>query len=447
MANLTAKRAIDTTTLDFAKLLSGKNLKFTSKQISVDYKNGERDLVKGSFSFNALSKTVSGTVKSWVRYDWKNKKTMWTLEGLSTNASKVLAAAKTKSLSDDRKIIKSMFAKADTVIGSAYADKLYTYDGNDVITPGGGADSIDGGDGRDRIVFVGPETVQVTLAGSSVVYVSLNGVATDRVRNVEDVTGGDGNDTITGDGLANRLYGGAGDDLLSGAGGKDTISGGAGNDTIIGGSSGDSLSGDSGHDLIMGGTGGDKIDGGSGNDTILGGSSGDKLYGKSGNDSIQGDSGSDLIDGGSGNDLLRGGSGNDTILGGTGLDTITGGSGKDVLTGGADADVFLFLSIGESPSMTGRDYITDFTKGLDLIDLSAIDASLTELEDQAFVLDARSTASAAVAEGHIGWYTVNKSGTKNDRTFIRINTDDDAQIEMVIELKGVVKLTAADFIL
>ena len=62
---------------------------------------------------------------------------------------------------------------------------------------------------------------------------TVGGVAEDTVRNIENVTGGSGNDTLTGDGLANTLSGGAGTDVLTGGAGNDTLSGGAGADQFV----------------------------------------------------------------------------------------------------------------------------------------------------------------------------------------------------------------------
>ena len=49
----------------------------------------------------------------------------------------------------------------------------------------------------------------------------VGGVDEDTIRNIENVTGGSGNDILVGDGLANMLDGGLGDDLLTGAGDVD----------------------------------------------------------------------------------------------------------------------------------------------------------------------------------------------------------------------------------
>ncbi|MEO7221405.1 MAG: RTX toxin, partial [Devosia sp.] len=190
--------------------------------------------------------------------------------------------------------------------------------------------------------------------------------------------------------------------------------------------------------------------GGNGDDLMTGGSGNDSLTGGNNNDTLGGGSGNDFLGGGNGNDLLTGGSGKDTLDGGAGLDTLTGGSGKDSLTGGADADVFRFVATTDSTTtVTGRDFIADFVHKTDKIDLSAIDAMATATPgiDEAFIFDGKRGANTAVAEGHIGWYKVDATGTVNDRTYIRINNDADAAIEMTIELRGLVKLGAVDFIL
>lgn len=68
--------------------------------------------------------------------------------------------------------------------------------------------------------------------------------------------------------------------------------------------------------------------------------------------------------GSDGNDILHGWGGDDTLSGGAGNDTLHDGAGTDVMTGGAGADLFILSHDG----MT--DWITDFTLGIDRLDLS-----------------------------------------------------------------------------
>ena len=79
-------------------------------------------------------------------------------------------------------------------------------------------------------------------------------IGTDVLINIQNVTGGAGNDTIIGDGNDNVLTGGGGNDNLSGGTGNDTFNYtiGDGVDTIDGGADSDTLaiSGTAGDDTI-----------------------------------------------------------------------------------------------------------------------------------------------------------------------------------------------------
>jgi hypothetical protein len=75
------------------------------------------------------------------------------------------------------------------------------------------------------------------------------------------ITGGDGNDTITGTAFDDTILAGNGNDTVTGGFGIDYIEGGAGNDT---------LTGSAGDDTLVGGSGIDTLSGGVGNDTVMG---------------------------------------------------------------------------------------------------------------------------------------------------------------------------------
>ena len=72
-----------------------------------------------------------------------------------------------------------------------------------------------------------------------------------------------GPQTLTGTALVDQLKGGDGDDSISGLDGNDLLMGGKGADTLDGGAGNDTLSGGNGADLLTGGAGADvfKIDG------------------------------------------------------------------------------------------------------------------------------------------------------------------------------------------
>jgi serralysin len=172
---------------------------------------------------------------------------------------------------------------------------------------------------------------------------------------IENVLGGAGDDTLTGN-LANNH--------LSGGGGADRVFGGAGNDTLEGGSGANYLRGEEGDDQITGGSdfddingnlGADTAHGGLGDDWVVGGKDNDALFGDEGGDIVYGNLGDDTCDGGSGADLVRGGQGNDSLVGGSGDDWLSGDRGDDTISGGAGADVF--HTFGDA----GIDRVLDFS--------------------------------------------------------------------------------------
>jgi serralysin len=137
----------------------------------------------------------------------------------------------------------------------------------------------------------------------------------------------------------------------------------------------DFIAGDQGDDLILNSGGSDLMVGIEGDDTLMAGSAGDHMFGNAGQD---------VLIGGSGADTLWGGQGMDTLTGGAGDDRISGDRDADVLSGGEGADVFVFASTAAS-APGAADRILDFARGVDRIDLSAIDARAGTAEDEAFV--------------------------------------------------------------
>lgn len=257
--------------------------------------------------------------------------------------------------------------------------------------------------GRDRIDMSGATAVQIIdlrPGGISDVNGLTGNLVIHRDTVIEEAIGGSATDAIIGNAAANRIEGRDGNDALSGSGGNDTIAGGAGNDILFGGVGNDALRGDRGNDTLDGGAGrdvlngaagrdsldggaaDDRLEGGAGNDVLRGGDGADRLIGGAGNDTLNGGPGNDRLEGGAGNDNLQGGAGADTLVGGAGDDVIDGGEGNDlidagagtdVLTGGAGRDTFVWRSIAHIGLGDTRDRITDFARGADRIDLSALD--------------------------------------------------------------------------
>jgi Ca2+-binding RTX toxin-like protein len=283
----------------------------------------------------------------------------------------------------------------ENVTGGAGADSITGDANNNVLEGGAGYDTLDGGAGIDTanyasstssvIVNLTTGTASDGIGMSDTDTLRIGG--TDTLRNIENVTGGAGNDSITGDANNNVLDGGAGNDTLDGGAGNDTANyasstssvtvnlttgtasdGMGGTDTlrnienVIGGAGSDSIIGDANNNVLEGGTGNDTLDGGAGNDTASYASSTSRV-------TVNLATGT-ASDGMGGTDTLRnienviGGAGRDSITGNGNNNVLEGGAGNDTLSGGAGNDTFVINSTAE-----GTDTITDFAKG-DILDLT-----------------------------------------------------------------------------
>jgi Ca2+-binding RTX toxin-like protein len=139
---------------------------------------------------------------------------------------------------------------ADTLSGNGGNDRLEGGDGDDVIAGGSGADQLVGGLGNDLYTMDTSDTiVEAANAGTDEVRTVL--AAYTLGANLENLTGtSSAGQSLTGNGLANRLTGGAGNDVLDGSAGNDTLKGGGGTDLLIGGTGADSLNGGAGADTF-----------------------------------------------------------------------------------------------------------------------------------------------------------------------------------------------------
>ena len=218
--------------------------------------------------------------------------------------------------------------QADTIFGSNGADNVSTRGGDDSITATLGTDTFDGGTGYDTIDysgFIAANRITVDLDGATPANVNVNGGSTDSVVNIENVTGSQGNDNITGDGEINTFLGGLGNDRLDGAGGDDILEGGFGNDTFIGGAGVDTFRGGQGSDTADYSTGGGFIFADMGSNAITQDAETDTLdsienvIGTDFDDIILGNAFANIIDAGEGSDRVSGGAGSDDLDGGTGV--------------------------------------------------------------------------------------------------------------------------------
>ncbi|NJD05976.1 MAG: calcium-binding protein, partial [Methylococcaceae bacterium] len=203
----------------------------------------------------------------------------------------------------------------DTLIGDDADNKLMGNGGDDVLRGGQGDDTVDGGSGTD--------TASWLLSSAAVVVNLASGVATgeggtDLLVSIENVEGSDGyGDTLTGNGLSNRLEGKGGDDVLrSGLGddtlrlGDDTLSGGSGFDTATYAEAGARVTVDLATGTAISSEGSDTL---KSIEAVIGSGYGDSLFGFDGAESLEGREGDDIVSGGGGNDTLTGGQGSDWV--------------------------------------------------------------------------------------------------------------------------------------
>jgi Ca2+-binding RTX toxin-like protein len=270
----------------------------------------------------------------------------------------------------------------DTLDGWVGSDWIEGGEGDDLIMVGNqnGHDTYIGGEGSDtlalRFEFDGGVTfdlawgtVPLFLWGGYSFY--LAGSLT--WSEIENLRGGNGDDTLHGDDADNTLSGGPG--------GNDELHGRGGNDSLIGGIGFDALYGDEGDDTLVGNYeysvyGVDYMEGGEGSDTANFTAHGNALWidlsytdrevwtrdradvdsgawrqvanlasienvvASAADDKLWGNDEANRIDGAGGNDFIDGRDGNDTLTGGTGFDEVHGGAGDDTLFGTYEYSVY-----------------------------------------------------------------------------------------------------------
>ena len=330
----------------------------------------------------------------------------------------------------------------ETVVCEAGVNTVTGGAGDDLIIVTAGSNTIDGGGGFNAVSFEAAVSPVVVNLATGVV---TGGSAT-TLSHVQAVLGSDFNDVLIGGGGDDILRGMDGDDVFLGSEGNDVMSGDGGQDWLPGGDGADGLTGGDGHDSVWGGAGDDLLDGGEGDDTIDGGAGIDTVVYAQAAAGVEIDLSvvEDQLTRGAGVDTLIsienviGSAFDDRLIGGAGANALTGGAGADSLAGGAGADLFVYTTLSDS-TVAARDVIVDFTRGLDRIDLSALDASSVMVGDQAFHLGATA--------GHEGDIVVAYDGLSN-QTSVSLYVDGDAMADAMIMLTGnLASLTASDFIL
>ncbi|WP_372088784.1 calcium-binding protein [Tistrella mobilis] len=247
------------------------------------------------------------------------------------------------------------FTNVEGVIGGSGDDVIIGDAGANIIDGGLGADTIDGGLGFDTITFTGRTTpVTVNLADGE----TSDG---DTLTSIEAATGGEADDSLTGDIWNNVLDGGLG---------ADTLDGGDGNDYV---SYAYRLTSVTANLATGANTDGDGF------------TSIENLIGGWGDDMLTGDAGANILQGGGGDDTLLGGLGDDTLDGGNGADTIDGGDGFDTVSyAGAGTGMRIDLANGNA----GEGNYLGFTTGTPIDQLQNVEAVLgSDHNDVIFSID------------------------------------------------------------
>ncbi len=199
------------------------------------------------------------------------------------------------------------------LVGGSGDDALVGDERANTLDGGAGSDLLAGGDGEDTVTYRSrPDRVVADLDG--VGDDGAVGEADTVGADVENLTGGRGDDRLSGSGGPNKLRGGGGEDQLAGGGGMDRLEGKDGRDRADGGEGGDIVFGNRGADRLLGSAGSDTLDGGAENDRLMGGQGADILDGRLGSDGLWGGSGADSMQGDSGRDRYFGGGGQDLLV-------------------------------------------------------------------------------------------------------------------------------------
>lgn len=238
---------------------------------------------------------------------------------------------------------------------------------NNILFSGDGGNTLDGKGGIDTASYLySKKSIEARLS----TYLYNPSLGYDTLINIENLTGSNYNDRLSGDGGNNVIDGGLGTDTASYAyalnavtinlaiiGPQDTSS--EGFDTLIsienltGSYRNDTLTGNSSNNTIDGGEGDDIIDGGEGSDTLIGGEGSDTYYVDNVNDIVKESSFSSSLEytdivysklanytlaeaiengriittensnltGNDSNNILYAGTGNNALNGGNGIDT------------------------------------------------------------------------------------------------------------------------------
>lgn len=226
----------------------------------------------------------------------------------------------------------------DTLRGGKGNDTYMGEDGDDMIHADLADLEIDGGAGTDTVSYAQVDSrtqVVRTLGAETDVAIAGNPVAA--ITNVENITGGQGRDTLTGNAMSNVIEGHDGGDLIRVGSDVGAV---PNPDTLSYKSS------DRGVNAELKGTGtAPDVGGGhASGDTFAAGTGDNTTYtfvhltGSAHGDDLTGDNRSNTLVGGAGDDTLIGGPGPDTLEGGPGADELDAGGRGGETTGAGGSD-------------------------------------------------------------------------------------------------------------
>ena len=344
-------------------------------------------------------------------------------------------------------------AGIDTLLGTVATEIFNLLDSNDKFDNSkvkGAADIVFGGTGNDTITSANSGSYYGEAGNDVLVAKTILGATI-------LLDGGEGDDKLTGGDGANTLNGGAGNDIIAIGKGTTTVNGGTGNDSVKGGALNDSISGGDGSDTVTGGAGDDVITGDAGNDNLSGGDGDDRLFGDIGNDIILAGGGLDKLSGGVGNDTIVLSDDNvmDTVAFSSialkdGSDTITG------FERGVDKITFMGTAGTAYDDITGGKGIFNFASG-NAVNFATVNegwvvtanaGNLTDLTAIATLLNTGNTITAA--KGSDGLIVLNIGGTTGLYHYLENGTVANNISAAELTLLGTVAqdgaLSSADFI-
>lgn len=122
-------------------------------------------------------------------------------------------------------------ADTDELHGGAGPDVLLGGEGRDTLVPGLGVDVISGGTNVDTVSY-DERATDVSVSIGAAPADGAPGENDDVGADVENIVGGSGADSLTGDADSNDIDGGPGADVITPGAGSDVVDGGVGPDTI-----------------------------------------------------------------------------------------------------------------------------------------------------------------------------------------------------------------------